>query len=188
MSKVLFVNACVREQSRTLKLARFVLKKLGQEVDEVRVFDTALYPLDAQRMADRDAFCASKDFAHPMFDLGKQFKKAETIVVAAPYWDLMFPASLKSYLETITVNDLTFTYDEHGHPVSLCNGKKLIFVTTSGGPIHFNFGFDYLSAMAKTFFGIKDVKCIKAECLDIQGADVEGILAQVKESLLTTTL
>ena len=183
MSKVLFINACVREGSRTLSLAQHVLEKLGKDVDEVRLDEVELYPLDAKRLAVRNDACLRKDFSSPMFDLAKQFSKAETIVVAAPYWDLMFPAILKSYLETIIVNDLTFTYDETGRPKSLCNGKQLIYVTTAGGPIHFNFGYDYVETIAKAFFGIEDVQCIKAECLDIHNANPNEILNQAKHSL-----
>ena len=181
MSKILFVNACVREQSRTLSLAQYVLEKLGGDTEEVRLDEVKLYPLDGKRMAERDVACFSQDFSNPMFDLGKQFAKAETIVIAAPYWDLLFPASLKSYLETIIVNNLTFTYDEMGRPQSLCKCKKLVYVTTSGGPIHFNFGYDYINAIARGFFGIADVQCVKAEGLDIHGADVEKLLDQAKQ-------
>ena len=183
MSKILFINACVRERSRTLSLARYVIEKLGKDVDEVCLDKVDLYPLDSKRLAERDDACKRKDFSSPMFDLAKQFAKAETIVIAAPYWDLMFPALLKEYLETIIVNDLTFTYNEMGRPQSLCNCKKLVYVTTSGGPIHFNFGYDYIQTIAKAFFGIADVKCVKAECLDVKGADVDEILEQAKKTL-----
>jgi FMN-dependent NADH-azoreductase len=80
-------------------------------------------------------------------------------------------------------NVSNFTYDETGRPKSLCNGKKFIYVTTAGGPIHFNFGYDYVETIAKAFFGIEDVQCIKAECLDIHNANPNEILNQVKHSL-----
>ena len=38
-----------------------------------------------------------------MFDLASQFQQADEIVIAAPYWDLSFPAILKLYLENIYV-------------------------------------------------------------------------------------
>ena len=37
MSNILFVNACVRPQSRTLKLAKHVLSKLNGDVQEVNL-------------------------------------------------------------------------------------------------------------------------------------------------------
>jgi FMN-dependent NADH-azoreductase len=114
---------------------------------------------------------AWRHFSNELFDLAKQFAEAETIVVAAPYWDLMFPAILKVYFETITVNGLTFKYGANGIPQGLCKAKKLIYVTTSGGPIFKNFGYEYVSTIAKTFFNIEDtvacppakVKCFHRE-------------------------
>lgn len=186
MSKILFINACVREQSRTLNLAQYVLEKLGGEVEEVKLHEVKLFPLNREGIELREMACKNNDFSSHVFDLAKQFAKAETILIAAPYWDLMFPASLKTYIETITINDLTFTYGENGIPQGLCSCKKLIYITTSGGPIHFNFGYDYISAVAKAFYGVKEVQCVKAEGLDIHGADVEQILNNAKQSFALT--
>ena len=182
MDKILFINACVRSNSRTLELAKHVLSKLSGEVEEVKLYDIDLSPLDLKEMHLREDAAISKDFSNGVFSLAKQFANAETIVVAAPYWDLMFPAVLKCYFEKITVNGLTFCYGENGIPKGLCKGKKLIYVTTSGGPIKASFGYDYVTALAKNFYGIKDVSCVKAEGLDVYGANVEAILKCAKNS------
>ena len=42
-----------------------------------------------------------------------------------------------------------------------------------------DFGFGYVKALANTFYGIEEVYQIKAEGLDIIGADVESILKGV---------
>ena len=183
MTNILFVNACVRENSRTLTLARDVLLKLQGEAEEVKLYECFLAPLDMNGMRIRDMANEKKDFSDPVFSLAKQFAEAETIVIAAPYWDLMFPAVLKTYLENITVNGLTFAYGENGIPYGMCKAKKLIYVTTSGGPIICNFGYDYVSALAKNFYGIKDVYFVSAQGLDIKGANAEVILEQVKNTL-----
>ena len=99
----------------------------------------------------------------------------------APYYDLSFPAMLKQYFEQINVLGLTFTYSESGVPTGLCKAKSLYYVTTAGGPIiSDDYGFGYVKALANTFYGIEDVKQIKAEGLDIVGADVEAILEKVE--------
>lgn len=183
MSTVLFVNACVRENSRTLALARTVLAKLEGEIEEVSLYDVNLASLDAKGMAARDRAFSTKDFSDRTFDLARQFAGTDTIVIAAPYWDLMFPAVLKTYFEAITVNGLTFTYSERGIPTGLCRADRMIYVTTSGGPIVKNFGFEYACALAKTFYGIEDVVCICAEGLDIHGADPEAILRAAQKSV-----
>ena len=116
------------------------------------------------------------------FNLSKQFATSDVIVIAAPYWDLSFPAVLKNYLEQITVNGLTFRYGEKGIPEGLCKAKRLIYVTTSGGPIKQNFGYDYVVALAKGFYGIEDVQFVSAEGLDVYGADVGKIIEEAKQS------
>ena len=182
MEKILFINACVRPSSRTLELAKHVLSKLSGRVQEVKLYNEHLLPLDLEQIELRDKSTKTKDFSNPVFDLAKQFANVDTIVIAAPYWDLSFPAVVKSYFENITVNGLTFAYGENGIPKGLCKAKRLIYVTTSGGPIIYNFGFDYVSALAKNFYGINDVQLVKAEGLDIYDADVFDIMQTVKNS------
>jgi FMN-dependent NADH-azoreductase len=182
MKDILFVNACVRKDSRTLELAKHVLSKVSGEVEEIRLYEMELNPLDLNGLKIRDEAKINKDFSNSVFDLAKQFAGAETIVIATPYWDLMFPTVLKNYLEMITVAGLTFVYGENGFPKGLCNAKKLIYVTTSGGPIIYNFGYDYVSTIAKTFFGINDTIFVSAQKLDIQGSDVSKILEEAKKS------
>jgi FMN-dependent NADH-azoreductase len=46
-----------------------------------------------------------------------------------------------------------------------------------------NFGFDYVSALAKSFYGINDVRFVSAEGLDIRGADAGAILLAAKKSV-----
>lgn len=181
MAEILFINACARENSRTLELAKVALDHLDGEVDELRLYERELSPLDADGMRARDAAFLAKDFSDDKFALARQFAAAETIVIAAPYWDLMFPSILKVYFESICVSGLTFVYGERGIPEGLCKAKRLIYVTTSGGPIIYNFGYDYVCAIAKSFFGIEDVRCIKAEGLDIRGADVSSIMQKAKD-------
>ena len=183
MSKILFVNGCARENSRTRELAECVLDTLNGEREEVNLFKTQLPVLDVNGLAARDKASQSRNFFDDLFNLAKQFSVADTIVIAAPYWDLMFPAVVKSYLEAVTVSGLTFVYGDDGIPKGLCKAKELIYVTTSGGPIFCNFGFEYVSALAKSFYGIEDVKFISAQGLDIRGADVDTILKNAKESV-----
>ena len=182
MAKILFINACVRPNSRTLDLAKHVLAQLSGEVEEVNLYEEKLTPLGLAEMEIRDNAARSKDFSDETFALARQFADAETIVIAAPYWDLMFPAVVKNYFEKVTVNGLTFAYGANGIPHGLCNGKRLIYVTTAGGPIVHNFGYDYVVALAKGFYGIKDVQCVRAEGLDIYGADVAKLMMDAKNA------
>lgn len=180
---ILFVNACVRDDSRTLELAECVTSFLSGKREDVDLYKLSLSPLDAEGIEARTTASDNNDFSDSRFDLAKQFAGADTIVVAAPYWDMMFPAVVKSYFETVTVNGLTFVYGENGIPKGLCKAKNLIYVATSGGPIIHNFGFEYVSALAKSFYGINEVKFISAQGLDIKGADADSIMCRAKDSV-----
>ena len=184
MDKILFINACVRSCSRTLELTETLLQKLKGDIQEVRLHEIPLTALDLSGMEKRDQAAQKKDFSDPVFDAAKQFAAADVIVIAAPYWDLMFPAALKIYLENITVSGITFRYSEQGRPESLCKAKALHYVTTSGGFIGQNdFGFSYVEALAQNFFGISEIHRYAAEGVDIFGADVETILGKTKQEI-----
>ena len=184
MKKILFINACVRPGSRTLELTEALLQTVAGDVREVRLYDAPLPALDLAAMGKRDLAAKNKDFSDACFDAAKQFASADEIVIAAPYWDMLFPAVLKTYLENITVCGITFCYSPQGRPQSLCKAKALHYVTTAGGFIGENdFGFSYVKALAQSFFQIPQVTRHAAEGLDIFGADVESIMTAAKQAL-----
>ena len=185
MDKILLVNACARPGSRTRQLTQSVLDKLEGTVEEVWLYDRTLTALDAEGIEKREQAAHNRDFSDPVFDLAKQFAAADRIVVAAPYWDLMFPGVLKLYLENITVSDVTFRYTSDGRPEGLCRAKTLDYVTTSGGYIGQNdFGYSYIDALARNFFGIPTVRRYTAEGLDIFGNDPVEILRKAMADIL----
>ena len=177
MKKILFVNACVRPESRTNQLARCILEKLGEEIEEVRLSDEHIPPLDWKTLQARDAELRSGDGSGPLLRCARQFAAADDIMIAAPYWDLLFPAILRAYLEAVTVTGVTFRYTQEGAVVGLCQAKRLFYVTTAGGTIgNHNYGFEYVKALAQNLYGIQDVPCFTAEGLDIVGADTSAIM------------
>lgn len=180
---VLFINGCVREHSRTLELAKVVLEKLEGDVQEVCLYPDGLDGLNREKLCLRDSLLAEQAYDHPMFVWARQFAAADTVVMAAPYWDLAFPAKVRAYLEEITVSGITFQYSPEGIPQGLCKAKRLIYVTTAGGPLIYNFGFDYVKAVASGFYGISDVRLVKADGLDIWGADPVALVEEAKTQI-----
>ena len=173
---ILFVNTCVRPQSRTRRLAMEVLGRIshGENVTEIKPSNS---PLSYETLELRTKLSEAGDFSNPIFDDAKLFASASQIVMAAPYWDLSFPAILKNYVEAVNVVGLTFAYTEDGMPYGLCHASRLIYVTTAGGPIVSDaYGYGYISELSHSYWGIRETVCVKAEGLDIIGADVEGIL------------
>lgn len=187
--KVLFVNACLRgEASRTLKLAKSYLEDLKKarpdaEFEEVDLDALDMEVQDGDYIMRREVLINAKDFTSPMFDLAKQFIEAEHVVIAAPYWDLSFPAKLKMYLERCSVDKLTFVY-EKGVPQGMCKAECLTYITTAGGYIgEMNYGFDYVKGLGSYLFGIQKFHFVAADGIDIDGIDVEGKLAEGKAKL-----
>lgn len=180
---ILFINACVREGSRTAILSKALLSKLG-DYEEVKLENIYFPKTDEAFLKKRDSLIASSTFDDSMFALARQFAKADIIVIGAPYWDLSFPAVLKQYIEHINVVGVTFEYTSEGIPNGLCRASKLYYVMTAGGTyVPEEFGFGYIKSLAENFYGIKEIELIKATGLDIYGADEEAILKEVARVL-----
>ena len=150
---ILFVDSTVREDSRTRRLAERLVSRLAD--DDVRVLrleDEHLRPFDARTLDRRTRAIEAGRWNSPLLAKAAEFASADQIVVAAPFWDLSFPALLKTYIEWISVIGIVF-------------------------------GFGYVEALAKSFWGIPKVRRIAATGLDIVGADVEAILRSAETRL-----
>lgn len=181
---ILFINACVRTESRTRQLTEKLLLKLNRPYEEVRLHEIAFPVADEDFLNMRDRLIAERDFENPLFDLARQFSESEIIVIAAPYWDLSFPAALKQYFEQINVVGITFKYTEDGIPVGLCKARRLYYVTTAGGSyVPEEFGFGYIKALSQGFYGIQEVRKIEAAGLDLVGADVSAIMRAAESTI-----
>ena len=182
--KVLYIDATVRENSRTAMLGELVLEKLCGTVTRVKLCEYDFPKTNAAYLAKRDKACASGDFSDEMFYHAKLFAEADVIVVPAPFWDMSFPAALKQFFEEITVAGLTFECRPDGSFNGLCKAQKLFYVTTAGGKIFSEeYGFGYVKALAKDLYGIGECVMFKAEGLDIWGADVEKIMSAAKSDI-----
>lgn len=181
---VLFINACVRAESRTLQLAKAQLARISDDYIEIKLVDVTFPKIDESFLTKRDSLIANKKFDDDLFAMARQFAAADTIVIAAPYWDLSFPAMLKQYLEFINVVGITFEYTDDGIPRGLCKAKKLYYVMTAGGNfVPEEFGYGYVKTLCQSFYGIKDVELISATGLDVYGADISLILNEAVNNI-----
>ncbi len=181
---ILLIDACVRTRSRTKRLSDSLLRQLPEDVEVLRLEKVPFPKVDEAFLQQRDALIAAGRFDAPLFSLARQFARAKQIVIAAPYWDLSFPAALKQYFEQINVLGITFEYTPEGAPRPLCRAKRLFYVTTAGGKfVPTEFGFGYVEALARSFYGIPDVRLIQAAGLDVDGADEEQILQKAMPEL-----
>ena len=183
MDRILFVNACVRPESRTLRLAKHLLSHLEGTVEAVDLETEAIPALNGKRLQYRGDLLTAQKFDDPMLRHARQFKEADVIVIAAPYYDLSFPSALKNYLEAVCCVGLTFYYDEKEVAQTLCSAKKLYYVSTGGGELKKQFGYEYVKALVGEFFHIYDVQGFFAEKLDLLGSDPEAIMRDAAEKM-----
>lgn len=180
MKKLLFVDCLIREEnSRTKIIADAFFSALSDEytVERLVLSKAKLKPLDSKTLEKRDELLKSGKTDDEMFSLSRSFAGADAVIVAAPFWDLSFPALLKIYFENICVSGITFCCDEKGMH-GMCKGKDFVYITTRGGyygESALEQGSSYMKAMS-VFLGFENFECIDAEGLDVIGADTDGII------------
>ena len=182
--KLLFVNGCISqrgEKSRTLALVKAFLeawKTLHPEAEVEAVAPEtllALKPFEPEMLNDRDALAGIGCFDAPVFDLARQFRAADRVVVAAPFWDLSFPAALRTYIEYISANGLTYHYEADGCHGD-CRGEKLAYLTSGGDAERpESLGVLYWKQLA-AMFGIPAFEYVFAGGLDLDPAKTDELL------------
>ncbi len=180
--ELLLVDACPRgEASRTRRLAEGLLRSLRERLPGIAVTrhtlaEMELRDVNAERLALRESLCDARAWDHPLTRTGADFRRADAVIVAAPYWDLSFPSVLKTWVEHIWIRNLTFVYRDD-LPVGLARGKAAVYVTTAGSRVAgHDWGTLYIEDVMHTL-GIPEFRAVKAEALDLDGSDPEAILA-----------
>jgi len=191
MSKVLYIkaNAKPEGESRTFRIADKFMEAYKKHHPQDEIVTLDLYKEDIHFLTVEDVMVHMsnqvEEKENPMKRYALQFKSADKYIFAEPMWNLGIPAILKAYIDYVSIPDITFKYSENG-PIGLCQGKKALNITTSGG--------DYTEGMAaewdlcdkyiKTImglFGIFDYTTIRASNLDVIGMDVEAIVNKAIE-------
>ena len=186
MEKLLFVDCCIRrEESRTKVLADYFMDKIRAkgkyEIENLCLMDENLSFMSEGFFRQRDELLDKKELNHPRFHYAHQFAEADRIVIAAPFWDLSFPALLKIYIENLCVHGITFGYGPKGLQ-GICKAQNLVFITTRGtfyenSPMEM--GSRYMEAMCR-FWGIGEYDCVFAEGLDAREEPAELLMNKGK--------
>ena len=181
MKKLLYIDCCMRDTSRTRRLADAYLGALepGEyDVQRLKLAGLPLAPLNPQTLRARDADLRAGRLDKDAYALARDFAAADQIVIAAPYWDASFPATLKIYLEQICVNGITFGYDSAGAPVKWCRAERLVYITTSGGFLPRRASVQAYLEELGAMFCIGDVRFYCAQGLDVFPERVESTLQE----------
>ena len=182
--KLLFVDCCISqrgEESRTRKLAMAYLEAYMNRHPEAEMEIVspeellALAPFDVEMLNEREALAQSGQFDDRIFDLARQFAEADAVVVAAPYWDMSYPAALKTYIEHISAVGLTYHYEMDGVHGD-CKAEHLVYLT-SGGDFEHEDSIGVLHwRQLCGLFGIERFEYVFAGGLDIDPAKTPALL------------
>ncbi len=183
MKTVLFINACVRgKHSRTLKIARAYIDELKKKENftliEKNLNDEKLMYLTADSFDD-----VTGEQINPAIELAREFAAADEIILAAPFWEFMFPAVVNCYFELVSCVGITFKYTSKGG-VGLCKSKSLKYIYTAG---------NYLSPEDKVcelylkklteLYGISEFSSYVVDGLDIETNDPERMISEMCDKI-----
>lgn len=184
--EILFLNATIRNEniSRTSKIAKaYINEFLGESdvnINTLNLISENLRPFNEEMLEKRSDLVSKKQYNDEIFKYANQFKNADLIVIAAPFWDFSFPSILKIYVEHIMVEGLVFSYNTCE---TLLKARKFVYITTSGGEFLPNdCGYTYFEKIFKEFFKISKNECIYAEMLDVFCEKTEEILQKACEN------
>jgi len=124
--------------------------------------------------------------------LVSQFLASDVLVVGAPLYNFSVPTQLKAWIDRLAQVGRTFKYTEKG-PVGLAGGKTVIVASTRGGIYSTTEGgqaAEHQESYLKVvfgFFGITDVRFVRAEGLAMGEAPKAAALAAARADILAAT-
>lgn len=190
MKKILIIDSCVRrEESRTKQMLDKAVETLKSRHEDwtfetLTLMDMDLKYWNTESLKVRDSLLLNGHHDAPQFRLGNQFREADGIVIAAPFWDLSVPAMLKVYIENISADGITFSTSEEGL-TGICKFQWMLFLTTRGGiweGSDMEMGSPYMEALSR-FFGHGKYYCVAADGTDIAELDIEVIMEKALEEV-----
>ena len=191
MSTLLYVHANPKPKgsSRTLRISHAFVEEYKKSHPEDKVIELDLYKEDIGFLNSESVLMHNvqpgEGREHPQLKYAYQFLEADKVVIAAPFWNLSFPAIIKAYLDYVTVSGITFQYTSQG-PVGQCQGKKAIHIVTRGGEYSqeplasLELGDRYLKTLFN-FLGFDEYSTMAIENMDRTNTDVEAVLDAASE-------
>ena len=169
--KLVVIDACVRQdQSRTWRIAEPIVEVLKKR------YETTVYHLPMMERIvplNPGSFWERGNGETPLWaiDCARTIADANRILIAAPFWDMSFPAVLKAFIEQTSLYDITFA-DNGKECVGLCKCEKVLYVTTRGMNISTGDPLEqatpYLKALSR-LWGLGAIICVSAQKMDYVG-------------------
>jgi FMN-dependent NADH-azoreductase len=124
--------------------------------------------------------------------LVSQFLAADVVVLGAPLYNFSIPTQLKAWIDRLAQIGRTFKYTDKG-PVGLAGGKTVIVASSRGGIYSTTEGgqaAEHQESYLKVifgFFGITDVRFVRAEGVAMGDASKAAALASARTDILAAT-
>lgn len=167
MQKLILIDACMRDgESRTRRILEPLMSELGKRYEiETVVLDGEDYQAVGRRVL------AERGEGHVPEVIAEQARilaAADRIVIAAPFWDMSFPAILKVFIENMSLFNITFK-DNGTYFEGLCRCEKVLYITTRGMNVKTGEPMEgatpYIKAIG-ALWGLGEVITVAAENLD----------------------
>lgn len=129
MKSLVYIDACMRKDSSTRRIAKPIISQLSERYTITKFVLNEL-PLEIVK-EDRIQQRMHGNYDPQSLSWAKKIRDADQIVIAAPFWDMSYPAALKNFLEFCSVFNVTFKNDDktcYGN----CKAEKLLYITTCG--------------------------------------------------------
>lgn len=176
----------MRAESRTKRILKAALEELEgkYEIEILDVDELGFQPLSRDIFNKR----CSGEVDEKAIVTATKVAAADRIVVAAPFWDMNFPAALKAFFENLSLYNITFA-DNGKTCFGLCKCKHLLYITTRGMDIadgdYREQGSTYLKALS-SLWSLGEVTTVSAHNLDYSTAEeverkVEDAILRVRE-------
>ena len=182
----MLIDACMRDEvSRTRRILEPLVAELEKryEIETVRLDGEDYSSVGRRVLAGRSGGYVPEETVA----LARRLAAADRIVIAAPFWDMSFPAILKVFIENMSLYNITFK-DSGTHFEGLCRSEKVLYITTRGMDVHTGDPLEaatpYLKALS-ALWGWGEVITVAAENLDFSTPEEidAKIAAAVKEGL-----
>jgi len=167
MKKLIVIDACMRDgESRTRRILEPLVKELGKKYEiEAIVLDGEDYQSVGRKvLAERSNGYVPEEIA----EQARRIAEADRIVIAAPFWDMSFPAILKVFIENMSLFNITFK-DNGTYFEGLCRCEKVLYITTRGMNVRTGDPIEaatpYIKAIS-ALWGLGELFTVAAENLD----------------------
>lgn len=156
------IDSTIREESRT----RFILNGVLDSFKDIefKYFDLNKYDISLTNSAN---FLKKND--DPFFlRVSQEIANADAVIIAAPFWDMSYPALLKAFFEKISIFDVMFV-DGKDKCIGISKNKFMYYITTRGMNIETDSDLDGATKSLRSLcalWGIPKLVCLAANNLD----------------------